>query len=1029
MRTRISLRLWAIFSILLFLAATPVLAQSQGSTGQIAGIVTDQTGAAIPSAKVTVVNPATGLTRELLTNDVGQYRALSLPPAKYTVTVEKQGFSTAKEPDVVVTVGSAIDLNITLQVGGLSQVVEVSAAQLEVTRSEAGATLNDDYISNLPINGRRFHDFVTITPTVQVEPQRQQLSFVGQRGINGNVNIDGADYNEPFFGGLRGGERSNLAFTIPQESIQEFQVVAQGYSAEFGRSTGGLVNAVTKSGTNEIHGTIFSLTRLKGLGANNAFGQRAVTNQWQEGGSAGGPIRKDKTFFFGSIERQDQRIPRQVGFTALNNVVRDATNSEAFDFFKTLEGPYTATNDATAFLVKIDNNFGIKNRLSVRYNYSRNTGLNAVNAGTQIDPTTNTALTNNGTEGDRIHTIAGQLTTVFSSNLLNELRMQYSREERPRDANAIATTVEASGVGSFGTVSFLPTTATDYRIQLSNSIAWTKGGHSIRVGGEYNYTNIFQLFAFDQSGAFRFTGSNPTTNLQIMSLNAAQPTKNRFDNTTAFYQHALGNGTLGAGANGLAFFAQDNWRISRRFTLNYGLRWEAALNPPPEANNTSMINKVQNLTFPVGLSFDPNFIPDQTKQFAPRLGFAFDPKGDGTTVIRGNAGVFYAPTPLLVFSNPLNNFRIPPGDLRIRLPLAVPAGNPNNTVYKQLLAIGIDLNKFTLGNLPILTVQQVQSIATALGLTFDPFAGAGPLGMARDFENPRSFQWALGVEHELAKGITAGADFYYVNTVHLERNHELDLPAPTLRAADGRFVYNVPSLIRPVSSLSSVQIRESSARSLYKGLVFRLNYARTKLQMKAFYTLSWNYSDDDNERSSGGSDAVDQFHLNLDYGFSRLDRRHQFSWITNYTLPWGFEISSNARIYSGISLNAAAGSDMNGDAISTDRPYSAPGVIFPRNSFRNQPIYNVDMRLSKTFKFKGDRFGLQFLADFFNVFNFDNVQIGSTNSRYGVGIDATGATVAPLTSFQRIFLADGTYDKNNSPGPPFQTQLGIRFTF
>src|SRR6185295_8115375 len=234
--------------------AIPALAQSQASTGQIAGIVTDNQGAAIPNATVKATNDATGISNTATSGDDGLYRIVSLQPGIYTVTADAKGFVTSTVRSVEVLVGRTQDVKIGMGVSGVQETVNVTAGaiQVQTTRSEADSILNDKAIENLPINGRRFQDFATLTPSVQVDPSRGQLSISGQRGINANVNVDGVDYNQPFFGGIRGGERSNSAFTIPQESIKEFQVVPAGYSAEFGRSTGGIVNAVTKSGSNSI---------------------------------------------------------------------------------------------------------------------------------------------------------------------------------------------------------------------------------------------------------------------------------------------------------------------------------------------------------------------------------------------------------------------------------------------------------------------------------------------------------------------------------------------------------------------------------------------------------------------------------------------------------------------------------------------------------------------------------------------------------------------------------------------------------
>jgi hypothetical protein len=257
---------------LLVLALSAVaFGQSQASTGQISGVITDANGAVVANASVKAKNKETGLERSVTSSDDGLYTIVLLPTGTYTITAEAPSFAATTIDDVVVNVGRTADANVTMGASAVQATVLVSAEAIQVTRNESDAIVNDTAIRTLPINGRRFQDFVTLTPTAQVDPSRGQISLAGQKGVNGNVTIDGADYNQPFFGGIRGGERSNLAFTVPQEAIKEFQVVATGYSAEFGRSTGGIVNAVTKSGTNSVRGSAFWLYRPSELARGNEF--------------------------------------------------------------------------------------------------------------------------------------------------------------------------------------------------------------------------------------------------------------------------------------------------------------------------------------------------------------------------------------------------------------------------------------------------------------------------------------------------------------------------------------------------------------------------------------------------------------------------------------------------------------------------------------------------------------------------------------------------------------------------------------
>ncbi|MDX2034013.1 MAG: carboxypeptidase regulatory-like domain-containing protein [Blastocatellia bacterium] len=1043
-----------LFALCVVLGASPAFGQAQANTGQITGVVRDNNGGAIPNATIKVANKETGLERSATSSADGLYRFVLLPPGTYSLTAEAANFSKSEIKDVPVTIGQVTDLNVVLGVGGVQEAVTITAEAVQTTVSQPDAVINESAINNLPINGRRFQDFVTLTPTAQVDPQRGQISISGQRGINSNINVDGVDYNQPFFGGIRGGERSNSAFTIPQESIKEFQVVAAGYSAEFGRSTGGLVTAVTKSGSNSYRGSAFYLLRHRELSRTNEYYKALSANlrrdvvaaptQQQFGGSIGGPIKKDKAFFFGSYEHQIFRNPRQVFFDNLQNFTPTAATQQAFDFYKSLQTPFEQTNDAMAGLVRFDYNFNENHRFNVRYSQSNNNADNANATGNQLFPTTTSALSNNGTEKDRTYTIVGQLTDYFSGNLVNELRTQYTREVRPRLANSASPTV-GNGIGTFGTVRFLPTTQYDWRFQLFNNLTWILGNHTVKYGAEINHTYADQTFAFNQFGSYGFPTNNVGTLLDILSYTPTITTGvvNRFDATGVTLQQQIGNGRLDLAMDEFSFFAQDSWRVTPSFTLNYGLRWEGQFNPSPDTSNKTIYDKVRGFRFPSGHMVDPSFIPDNTDQFAPRVGVAWDPFKDGKTVVRAYTGIYYARTPMLLFASPLNNFRNPPGDVSIQLPFPVPVGNVNNTVYRQLKLVGIDLNNFTLDKLPVITPQQIQGVISALGLAnFDPFTNVNVITWANDYKNPKSYQFGGGIERELGGGISLGVDYSQVNTFYLQRNRELNLPLPVLRSTTvdpaQRPFYGVrggsnPLQARPIPTLGSIQIRESTGRSVFQAMNIRLNIRRKRFQVNAFYTLSRSLSNDDNERDAGGIAYSDANNLRPEFNYSRLDRRHQFVANPIVFLPGGIDVSAALRLRSGLPIDAGFGSDANGDLGGPDRPYSAAGVPFLRNSFRNFATYETDLRVQKGISF-GETRRLIFSAEVFNLFNLENLQLPFGNAR------VTNYCAAPVPAncgfsgptnvdFLQRKDSSGNYILTNNPGAPFQAQFGVRLQF
>jgi hypothetical protein len=1017
-----------LFALALSLAAPVVLlAQSQATTAEINGRLADANGGVLPGVTVTATSPQTGYTRDVVSNEAGLFSLPLLPPGNYDVTAVLSGFATFKQT-VRATVGATVTLNATMTVAGVSEVITVEATTplVETSSSIRTNTVDEDAIRNLPINGRRFQDFLTLTPTAQVDTSRGQISFAGQRGINSNVSIDGADYNQPFFGGIRGGERSNNAFTIPQEAIREFQVVASGYSAEFGRSTGGIVNAITKSGTNTATGSLFYVNRNKDWAELNAFGQSAAPTQQQWGGSIGGPIALNRLFYFVAGEMQRQKNTRNVVFT-LTGITPGPDNAEAYNFFRGLEEPFEATNDAEAILGRVDYQMEQGNRLAVRYSFSNNKALNANATGNALSDTTISAVSNNGTERDRTNTVVGEFTSALRSNMLLEIRGQYSREQRPRDANALMPLITGT-VGNVGTVSFLgENIQRDWRGQVATNATWVKGNHSAKFGLEYNHVFASQLFGFDQFGTYQVFGTSQTM-LEVLSVGG--PTANRFDTLRSVVQfrRQIGNLSTELATDEIALFAQDAWRLTPTFTFNYGLRWEGTFNPRPEADNSAILNQLNGLTFPIGKGIDPTQIPNQMNQFGPRVGFAWNP-GTGNTVVRGFSGIYYARSPMLLFSDPMSGFRAPPGNLTVTLPYQVPVGNPNDTLYEQLALIGINLNATPLSSLPQLTLDQLTAIANRLGITANPYLGVNVMAVDSDFRNPRATQVGGGVEREVMPNLSVGADVVYVKTDFLQRNRDLNIGVPTPRPTDPAQRPIFPA--RPLSTLNQVQIRESSASSEYTAMTLSSRLRRNWALLNINYVLSRSMSDDDNERDSAGVQYENTFNLDPEWGPARLDRRHQFNGYAVFFLPFDVDLSTGFRFLSGLPIDAAIGRDINNSLGGTDRPYSAPGVPFERHGFRDESFKEVNFRAQW-----GPRFGTDnrvlVTFDVFNVFDADNIRLsGATVTNYCAGTAPDDCGFGPPTNpnFLQVKDASGNYITTNIPGAPRQVQLGLRFEF
>ena len=1001
--------------------------QADANKAQLSGTVTDPNQAVMPNVTVKIRNIGTGLVRELKTNDAGQYRAVLLDPGTYQLESEATGFAKSTFDGITLTVGASATLDIALSLKQTTTSIEVGASLLSLDTSSSSSTVNAEAIANLPINGRRFQDFAALAPTAQVDTAtRGQISFAGQRGIYSNIMLDGADYNQPFFGGIRGGERSGTVLTVPQTAIQEFQVIPTGYSAEYGRSTGGIMNTITRSGTNNVHGEGFWQIRPREASADNPiFKVQPSETLKQYGGGIGGPIKANRMFYFIAAEGQNANTPRQVVLTALNGFTPAADQRAAFDYLKSLEAPFSQTNRAVAMTAKTDYQFAKGDRLTFRYNFSDSKEANAVSVGGAINPFTNGAVSNEGSELDRIHNGTMQFTKLISPSVVNDLRFTGSAEVRPRLANSAQPLLTAGPIAIVGTRSFLPTTQDDKRIQISDGLSLTRGRHTMKFGVDLNWLKAGQFFAFNQFGAFGFGTSDINVILRTLSADGTGGV-NRFDHPQATYSKQLGNGIANFSVKQLAFFAQDSFKMNAHLSFDFGLRWEGQYNPKVEANNQPVIDRASVL-FPIGSVTNVRSIPNAAAQIMPRFGFAYSPLTSGSTklVVRGFTGLFYGATPMLSFAGPVNNFRTPPGDVSLGF------GNIGGqlSIYQGFLRAGVDLNKTPLSSLPNIS-PEITARAAAFAANVDsrdPFFGASFTGMAADFRNPRAYQAGLGVESEILPGFTTGVQLHYVNTSNLMRNRNYNLPIPIVRPAD---LSQRPFFQgRPTTAINQLTMRESSSRAMYRAATLSAQYRKKKFQFQAFYTLAENFSNDDNERDAGGFVYENSFNLKPEYGYANMDIRSQFTSNGTYSLPWGLDLGGIFRMRSGLPYDARAGSDLNGDGNNNDRPYFSAGQPLQRNAFRNRGTKQTDLRVMKSIKIR-ESMRLQFSVELFNVFNADNVVFAGVNNIFGAGINTNGTQAPTDARFMRLRLADGSYDRNNTQvGNPTQAQFGVRFFF
>lgn len=957
----------SIFAFSLFVVPMFVFGQSQSTTGTVQGTVTDPNGAVVSGASVTVRNTATGFERTVTSNSDGFFTAPLLPLGKYRVTTNASGFAPYVLENVDVTVGQTLALNIAVKVGSATETVDVSAdaEAVDTARTELSTQINERSVENLPINRRDFSRFALLTPGVSIVqgPDGDEITINGQKGIQNNVSIDGADANNPFFGEQRGGQRP--AFTISLESVKEFQVVPVGASAEFGRSSGGFINAVTKSGTNKFSGAAFLFFRNQSLSGQNPDAVDAglptedFTN-YQFGGNVGGPIKKDRAFFFVAYERNDGKSSKP------NSIDPRLVNIFATRFGSPNEQTVIErSNDADVLLGKVDIQLNKDNLLTLRHNYSRAEQIN----GTFDVPTWGASA--NGRETSKSNSFIGQLVTNFSSTLLNEFRFQWAKEERPRfyDGPDLPDTTIGTFDGSisyrFGRPFFLPVPSDDLRLQFTDNFTVIAGNHTVKFGVDFNRTRVSQTFIGFARGRYIFAAPtiDGAINGFIDYINGVSPAALQL-----YLQFApIGNRTVEeAGTQAYTtiepgLYVQDNWQVRRNLTLNLGFRWEAQFQPDP-------INAPGSTRYGQFLN-DPRFpsdgtIPDFTDGFAPRLALSWSPGDDGKTAIRLGGGMYYARIPGLVVAGPRNTDGAIAGNIFFANFLCSSSSSPGGGGG--------------LGGCPVFP-----GIVPTQG--FNPF-NPGIAVFERNFKNPRTIQLSASVEREIFKNTSFLVAYNYAKSDRLTR---------FVNRGDGRLY---PGGVSPFerangSGIGEIRSTESSAKSLYQGVTFTLNKRfANRYQFQVNYLLAFDKSDDDNERDPFTFRYVDPRDLSPEYGYSDRDQRHRFNAFATFLLPYDINISPILQYRS-----AQPTSVVNRGTF--------PNIVQRNTERLENEFFTLDVRASKSFKIT-ETVAIEGIFEAFNLFN-------NRNQR---------SLPRPLT-----FNFDGTVTAGF--GEPRQAQIGVRLKF
>jgi len=978
-------------AVLLF--GRPALAQTDITTGRIVGQVVDQEGRPLPGAAVEAKNAGTGLTMTAVTDARGLYRLVNVPVGSWGVTANLSGFQKRTRSGITVNLASAVTVDFRLGLSAVAESVTVTAESpvVETTQTATQNVVDNAAIQALPIAGRNFTDFVLLTPNSQRETSRGNLSLSGQRGIATNVAVDGVDFTNAFFGGTTGAAEGRAPIAISQESVREFQVVQSGASAEYGRSGGGFVNVVTKSGSNDWKGSAFGYYRPSDWTATRADGvEPREAKKVNLGASFGGPIAKDRLFFFASYEqqRQDTTFP-------IDEVVRtsEASLNARYPAYPKTSGPdFVQTQDADVLFGRLDFQATGGHRFTARVNHNTYEGLNGTNSAT------NYAESYNGIENLKTTSIVGQWNGMFSPGLINDLNAQYVRESIPREDKGYGLPdIQVSGGPRFGEVSFLPILADQYRLTLSDSVTFLAGSHVAKAGAEYNDTGMDQVFKGNWRGVFVFTTAGGRTAQQNFELGNWNE-----------YREFIGLNGLTADQAGqydkkqreYALFVQDQWYATPELTVTLGLRYEYQDNP-----NDPVLDPGKVLDPANGIVQPDSRMPDATNQFSPRLSLAWSPTPK--TVVRLSGGRYFSRFPAILTSQLYTS---------------------NGVAGTQYTITGVGATGPAAGavapgwgaNWDPTSVQQLSGLPPGTTL-----AAPGVFVIDPDYRNSHTDQVTLGGEHELF-GVSVGLEGIYAKGYDLQRLGDLNLVASSNPSTDcpgiaagvacyGRLVNGRRTTSRLNPSYGRVSVYTSDARSEFWSATFKLrrNFANG-LRFFGSVTRASDEDSDSNERNFSGIFLEDV--NNAENNFGSSDRDQEWKFLGN--LSYDFRITKAVDAFAGAVFAYATGRpwtaitnvDVNNDGISsTDRP-TVNGEHFARNSYRQPDGYTLDLRAGIGFDLGPGR--LSVFGECFNCTNAANRFIASTNQTWGTGtVPPSSFNVATgVTSQPRAFQAALRYD-------------------
>jgi Carboxypeptidase regulatory-like domain len=1068
--------------ILFLLAGQP--APAQIVTASLSGRVLDSNGAAIPSASVTATNSATGYARSTTASGEGEYLLTALPAGNYKVTAAAKGFK-KEVAAITLLVGQAASLDLTLAVGETTTQVTVQATSevTEPTRTQISTVIQERQIESLPVNGREFIDFALLSPAVQigdttsgstdviVEPVTK-LSFAGQNIHFNFIAVDGADDISTVSGIQRG--------TPPQDSVQEFRVINTNYTTDFGRAVGGIVNIITKSGSNNFHGTAYEYFRNNKLDANSLLAAPGLNTlrQNQFGVAAGGPIQKDRTFWFANYEGQRHGESPFYNSVILNNIA--SINEVKTTVFGLPAEPaglnVLRTADTNNGFARLDHNFSDRETFMARYFVNQGTFLNQspLNDGFDLP---------SGFKNNRINdqSLVGSLTSVITPRVINQLRAQFARRSFDFKTATTQPHLEVANTFAVGVNRGNPDYYLEKRGEFADDLTINLAKNTISMGGDTNYVvstesfPLFYPFEADFASLCDFLGSAiAPANLNCAAGTVPNPFVIFFQRfqAPAFTEPTLTNfaqvyaggaispavrnqseGTLNHTYNGL--YIQDKWRVSNRVTMNYGLRWEFETWPSKALNN-------------------------QYNNFDPRLGIAYRIGGNWNFTLRAGAGLFHGIIPA-----PLLGCQIPSCGGQTQFPGASELDNLNSRTELWAFASSPFITNLALTAL--LQNGQYPNGAPA-GFCPDGFLDTcgfyGPATIVRfdkNHRNPYGIQSSLSLDFQPAKDTTVSISFLRVKGVHLGSFFNINQPNPQAQVEvhqsngavgcknvyyavgtpatggplvanpggpcgpGGGFTYPSPAAFGgfvpgTACELNGIACTENYAvyfeatsrwNSLFNGLLINVN-KRFSNHFSAEVSYTFSHTIDDGPNPSFVLIPQDSGNIGAEKANSADDVRHRFvmngvlASPTTGSLWWrDYQLSTIITLQSPEFFTKFAGFDANGDIFGNNDRVGLEG----RDTFRGKNIYTFDLRGSRTFTIH-EKQTLQISAEAFNLFNHVNIKY--FNTVYG---SADFCNVAPLPAS----CGGGPFYFQSSPNPnygtpravfnPRQIQLVVRYSW